>query len=387
MDNTQDIITQMLKNLKEEYTKMGHVNIIVAGKTGVGKSTLVNAVFGQKIAKTGTGRPVTQELKEITVPNYPLRIYDTVGLELNEDQQKRVKDDIINLISEKSFSGNIDSQIHCIWYCVNGSSSRFEIEEENFVKQLATEANIPVIVVVTQAIGKRAKDLQKCIDEMNLPIHKSFCVLAEDYEVDEDYTKKSFGCDTLVDYVSEILPESAQNAFINAQVASLKTKRKKAQFTIASAATVAFGEGFIPLPFADAAALVPTEISMIATITAIYGMDIKKSTMTAIITSLLGSTAATIAGKTIVSNLLKFIPGFGTAVGGAVSGGTATVLTLALGETYIGIMEKMMKGEVTEQQLENKKYLNNYIEQFKDNMKNADKIQDKYDIQLKKVLC
>lgn len=384
MDNTQDIITQMLKNLKEEYTKMGHVNIIVAGKTGVGKSTLVNAVFGQKIAKTGIGRPVTQELKEITVPNYPLRIYDTVGLELNEDQQKRVKDDIINLISEKNFSGNIDSQIHCIWYCVNGGSNKFEYEEEYFVKSLATEANVPVIIVVTQAVGKNAHILKQCIDEMNLPIHKSFCVLAEDYEVDEDYTKKAYGCDTLVDFVTEILPESAQNAFINAQVASLKTKRKKAQFTIVSAATAAFGEGFIPLPFADAAALVPTEISMIAAITAIYGMDIKKSTMTAIITSLLGSTAATIAGKTIVSNLLKFIPGFGTAVGGAVSGGTATVLTLALGETYIGIMEKMMKGEVTEQQLENKKYLNNYIEQFKDNMKNADKIQDKYDIQLKK---
>ncbi|MBD5159316.1 MAG: DUF697 domain-containing protein [Ruminococcus sp.] len=365
---------------------MGHVNIIVAGKTGVGKSTLVNAVFGQKIANTGTGRPVTQELKEITVPNYPLRIYDTVGLELNKDQQIRVKNDIINLISEKRHSGNIDSQIHCIWYCVSGTSGRFEIEEENFVKSLAGESGVPVIVVVTQAISKKAKDLQKCIDEMNLPIHKSFCVLAEDYEIDEDYTKKAYGCDRLVDYVTEILPESAQKAFINAQVASLKAKRKKAQFVILGASTVAFGEGFIPLPFADAAALIPTEISMIATITTIYGMDIKKSTITAIVSSLLGSTIATIAGKTIVANLLKAIPYFGTLAGGSISGGTATVLTLALGEIYIGIMEKMMKGEITEQQLENKKYLNNYIEKFKDNMKNADKIKDKYEVSTQKSL-
>ena len=384
MDNSQDIIVQMLKNLKEEYNKMGHVNIIVAGKTGVGKSTLVNAVFGQKIAKTGTGRPVTQELKEFTVPNYPLRIYDTVGLELNKDQQIRVKNDIINLISEKRTSGNIDSQIHCIWYCVSGTSSRFEIEEENFVRSLATEAGVPVIVVITQAISKKAKDLQKCIDEMNLPINKSFCVLAEDYEIDEEYTKKAFGCDKLVDYVAEILPEYAQKAFINAQVASLQAKRKYAQFAILGASSAAFGEGFIPLPFADAPVLVATEIAMIAAVTTIYGMDIKKSTMTAIITSLLGSTAATIAGRTIVSSLLKFIPGIGTVAGGSISGGTATVLYLALGETYIGIMEKMMKGEVTEQQLENREYLNNYTKQFKDNMKNADKIQDKYEVSIQK---
>lgn len=99
METDISIVEQIFEILQKEYKNMGHVNIIVAGKTGVGKSTLINAVFGKKIAQTGTGRPVTQEIKEITLRNYPLRIYDTVGLELNQEQQRRVKEDIIKLVN------------------------------------------------------------------------------------------------------------------------------------------------------------------------------------------------------------------------------------------------------------------------------------------------
>ena len=52
-------------------------------------------------------------------------------------------------------------------------------------------------------------------------------------------------------------------------------------------------------------------------------------------------------GKTIVSNLVKLIPGAGTIVGGAISSGTAGVITAALGEAYIGIMELVFKGEMS----------------------------------------
>jgi predicted GTPase len=46
--------------LQTQREKLGKINIIVAGRTGTGKSTLVNAVFGDDFAETATGRPVTQ---------------------------------------------------------------------------------------------------------------------------------------------------------------------------------------------------------------------------------------------------------------------------------------------------------------------------------------
>lgn len=365
----EDVVKQIYEKLNEEFKKMGHVNIVISGKTGVGKSTLVNAVFGKKIAETGTGRPITQEIKEITTTDYPLRLYDTVGLELSDERQEKVKNDIIKLIKDARISNDSDKLIHCIWYCINANSNRIEDEEVKFIEKLSTESDVPVIIILTQSYGLNAKDLQKYIDNMNLHIKRCFCVLACDYQVDEEYCKKAYGCDKLVEYVIEILPETAQKAFINAQCASLKAKREKSQFIVVTTVAAAFGEGFIPLPFADAAALVPTQIAMIASITATYGINIKKSAMTAIITSLLGSTGLTIAGKTIVANLIKIIPGVGTGVGGAISGGTAAVLTGALGETYILIMDMIIKGEITEKQLENEGAIDQFKKIFKDKLK------------------
>ena len=36
-------------------------NILIAGKSGVGKSSLLNYIFGEEVAETGAGKPVTAE--------------------------------------------------------------------------------------------------------------------------------------------------------------------------------------------------------------------------------------------------------------------------------------------------------------------------------------
>lgn len=382
MSQIEDMIKMVYDKIGEENIKMGHVNIIIAGKTGVGKSTLINAIFGQKVEKTGIGKPVTQKLKEITIPHYPLRLYDTVGLELSAEQQESAKNEINDLITEKQKTGDPDKFIHCVWYCINANSNRIEPEEIKLIESISSE--IPVIILLTQSFGQDSEKLYKYIDSLNLPVSKIFRILACDYVVDQNYTKPAFGCEELVEFMTVILPENARKAFVNAQIASIKTKRAQAQIAIAAAVAGAFGEGFVPLPFADAAALVPTQIAMIAAITAIYGINIKKSTMSAIITSLLGSTAATLAGRAIVANLLKLIPGIGTAAGGAISGGTAAIITTALGETYIGIMELMMKGEVSEASFEDSGFINRIKDDFAGKLSHSKKsdIEKKYEISL-----
>jgi predicted GTPase len=53
------------KALDEAMRERGHANILLAGRTGVGKSTLVNSVFQGQFATTGHGRPVTSSTREI----------------------------------------------------------------------------------------------------------------------------------------------------------------------------------------------------------------------------------------------------------------------------------------------------------------------------------
>ena len=87
------------------------------------------------------------------------------------------------------------------------------------------------------------------------------------------------------------------------------------------------------------ALLIPTQVGMIASITVIFGFDVNKSVITALLSSSIGAGGAAILGKTVATNIIKFIPGVGTVVGGAISAGTAGVITAALGEAYIGVME------------------------------------------------
>ena len=131
----------------------------------------------------------------------------------------------------------------------------------------------------------------------------------------------------------------------------MKSKKKRSRAVVAAASAVAFGEGFIPIPFSDAVVLIPTQITMIASITTNFGMSISKSVIMSFISSTIGTAGTTILGKSMVSNLFKLIPGVGTGVGGMISGSTASLLTTALGEAYIKFMEMIYKGELKKEDL------------------------------------
>lgn len=55
-----------------------------------------------------------------------------------------------------------------------------------------------------------------------------------------------------------------------------------------------------------------------------------------------------------------------------ISGSTAAVITVALGETYVGLMELMMKGELSEQQIQNGEYLEQMKQTFREKLMQSD---------------
>ena len=344
-----DIVNSKLKNLKK-------LNIIVVGKSGVGKSTLINSLFRESFAQTGLGRPVTNEIRKIEKKDYPLAIYDTPGFELSKGQQSKVKEEIIDLISKGIASKDINEAIHCIWYCVNvGGNRTFDETEVAWLKDL-TESNkvaqVPIIVVLTQACPKKkAAEMKSLVEKENLDIIKVVPVLAQDMDFDGEYVAQAYGLDKLIDIMSEALPDELQDTLQNIQKASLEAKKKYAHGVVATAVAASFGEGFAPIPFSDAILLIPTQVTMIASITVIFGLNISKSFITGFVSSTIGAAGTTVLGKTVVSNLLKLIPGVGTGVGGMISGTTAGLLTTALGEAYIKVIERVYKGEIKSEEL------------------------------------
>lgn len=126
------------------------INVVILGKSGDGKSTLINAVLGVQISETGAGLPVTQEIFSYKVPRSQLRLFDTKGFEV-KDSQKTV-DAVAQFINECSRDADINKRVHCVWICVNAQSSRWEPVHQKFVS-LCRELDIPCIVTVTQCYG------------------------------------------------------------------------------------------------------------------------------------------------------------------------------------------------------------------------------------------
>ena len=371
--DTEKVAQEAIDAIADKIKNLHTLNIIVAGKTGVGKSTLINSVFREKLAETGMGKPVTDHMRKISKKGVPLAVYDTRGFELGKEVQQQVKKEVIDTINKGFATKDINKTIHCIWYCINTASNRVEPEEIEWLKELSKEnqiTQVPIIVVLTQSFSKKAAEaMRKMILDENLDVIQVIPVLAEDYEIDEDYVAKSYGLDVLIHVMGEALPDELMDTLQNVQIASLAEKKKRAQAAIATATLAAAGEGAAPIPFSDCALLIPTQLGMIASITAIFGFDISKSILTAFLSSTLGAGGATLLGKTVVSNLVKLIPGVGTVAGGAISAATAGLLTAALGEAYIGIMTLVFNGEMSIDDLATKKGKEKMTALFKEELK------------------
>lgn len=371
--DTDKIAQEAINAIADKIKNLKTLNIIVAGKTGVGKSTLINSVFRGKLAETGMGKPVTDHMRKITKKGIPLAIYDTRGFELGKEVQTEVKQEVIDTISKGLATQDINKAIHCIWYCINTASNRVEPEEIEWIKELSKDnqiTQVPIIVVLTQSFSKKkADEMRKMLLDENLDVIQVIPVLAEDYEIEDLGTAKAYGLDVLIKVMGEALPEELMNTLQNVQIASLEEKKRHAQAAVATASLAAAGEGAAPIPFSDCALLIPTQLGMIATITVIFGFDVNKSIITTLLSSTIGAGGATLLGKTVVTNLLKFIPGVGTVAGGAISAGTAGVITAALGEAYIGIMELVFKGDMSINDIGTKKGKEKMTTLFKQELK------------------
>ena len=353
---TENVAEKIMAAIRDVQKNMTKLNIMVMGKTGAGKSTLINNVFSRNLAQTGIGKPVTQSIRKYEIEDFPLAIYDTPGLELGgENAIDELLKESKEVLSKGAMRG-ISESIHCIWYCVSTPSHRFEEAEVEFIKKFLDEANefcVPVIIVLTQSYSKKdARALMAEIEKENLKVVQIVPVLAQDVDIDEEYVIKAYGLDTLIDIVNNVIPEALRNTLAAVQKASLKMKLRKANAIVATAAAAAAATGAIPIPFTDAAVLVPEQIGMIASITAVFGIPIEKATVTAILSATIGTVGTTVMGKTVVSGLLKMIPGVGSVAGGVISASVAAALTAALGEAYIAVMMMVSKGEMSVSELD-----------------------------------
>lgn len=323
---------------EDQLKKMGHANIVVAGRSGVGKSTLVNAVFGDNFAETGHGKPVTQSTRKIVKQGIPVALYDTRGLEM--EQYKATVEQLRGFLAKCRNSSDLEDHIHAAWVCVAEDSRRFE-DGELAVVSLFNEFAIPVIVVITKA--RQDNGFLSKIKELVPTASQHHRVRAKPEEFDDGHKLLSMGLDLLIQATHEVVPAGRQSAFAAAQKVDIGLKKSKGHKIIAGAAAASAAAGASPIPFSDSVLLVPIQIAMITGITAALGVSLEKGALSTVTTSALGCAATSLGGRAVVVNLIKLAPGAGTVVGSLISGATAATLTTALGELYLNVLAGLIE--------------------------------------------
>ena len=125
----------------------------------------------------------------------------------------------------------------------------------------------------------------------------------------------------------------------------MTTADMKAKQIIHSASVAAGSVAVSPIPFTDAALLVPIQVGMITALFKAYDQKM----VTGAIRGAVWAVAATSFGRGIVGNAFKFIPGLGTVAGAAISATTAAGVTELIGWAIareLATGEKIAPGDI-----------------------------------------
>jgi GTPase SAR1 family protein len=162
-------------------------NVVMLGKAGVGKTSLINYFYGQEIGKTGIGSSVTPEFIPIDfkVNEQSVRVFDSEGLSTGKADEWKEK--LESFLSQYGIDKSPTEWLHAIFYCFSVGGSRIEDFEIDLINELL-RSNYRLTVVFTKADQGHENDvfyLQEYLNESlgeRLPIIAVCSVTGKRYD-------------------------------------------------------------------------------------------------------------------------------------------------------------------------------------------------------------
>ncbi|MHC0067157.1 GTPase family protein [Nostoc sp. UIC 10890] len=344
-------MTNLRENVDDFVQEIKSLNILVMGKTGVGKSTLINAIFGEETAKTGAGFPVTQYFEKYLIEeegSIPIVLYDSAGCELGREGS--FVDDTRKFLDGQLGKG-AEEQIHVAWYLVSAPSARFEPFEAVIINKLY-EQRIPVIIVLSQCDRAARKEIDGIIGAIDsLDFKKVYNITEISASPLEQLKIEPFGLNELVKRTTELLPKVLGDAFIARQVVDVKAKRFVAMGYVATSAIACFGTGFVPIPFTTPAAALTAQTVLWNQIAALYRFD-KIKGMTSLWTQITTSKEALVTlTVTTIADFFVFDP-ISSSFAGVTAATFVVIVGFALTKTFEELAMKELDG-VSIEEIEN----------------------------------
>ena len=179
------------------------INIMVVGRPGVGKSTLINAMLASRRCKESTGNCVTNQMRMFKHKDFNITMFDTPGFE--DKKGVEVLKKIID--GYTSVNTNLNYNVHMVLFLVNSSSRTLLYGDEDFIRY-AIDKKIPMLFVLTrcetEAKAKEAKlILEHDLNKIDISLgEKIFCVQLKN---EKERKIVSFGFEELMNNIYEVL--------------------------------------------------------------------------------------------------------------------------------------------------------------------------------------